>query len=35
MSDPNKPNNLRLALILGSIALVFFLSVFVKRAWMG
>ncbi len=36
MSDPkNKPNNLRLALILGSIALVFFLSVFAKRLWLG
>ncbi|UMR32743.1 MULTISPECIES: cytochrome oxidase small assembly protein [unclassified Massilia] len=33
MSDSNKPkNNLRLALILGSIALVFFISVFAKRA---
>lgn len=31
MSDPKKPNNLRMALILGSIALVFFISVFAKR----
>ena len=37
MSDPKKQNssNLKMALTLGSIALVFFLSVFVKRAWLG
>ncbi|MGI4849526.1 MAG: cytochrome oxidase small assembly protein [Janthinobacterium lividum] len=27
------PNNLRTGLILGAIALAFFLSVFVKRIW--
>ncbi|WEF30991.1 cytochrome oxidase small assembly protein [Pseudoduganella chitinolytica] len=31
----HKPNNLRLALILGSIALVFFLAVIVKRIWLS
>jgi hypothetical protein len=30
-----KPNNLRTGLILGSIALLFFLSVFAKRLWLG
>lgn len=35
MSDQKKPNNLKTGLILGSIALVFFLSVFVKRMWLG
>ena len=33
MSDPKKPNNLRTGLILASLALVFFLAVFVKRIW--
>jgi len=31
MADPRKQNNLRLALILGSIALVFFVAVIAKR----
>lgn len=35
MTVPKKPNNLKTGLILASVALVFFLSVFVKRAWMG
>lgn len=38
MSDPGKksrPNNRRTGLILGSIALLFFLSVFAKRLWLG
>ncbi|WP_229417337.1 cytochrome oxidase small assembly protein [Massilia sp. Root418] len=35
MATPKKQGNLRLALILGAIALVFFLSVFVKRGWLG
>lgn len=34
MSEPhNKPNNLKTGLILGGVALFFFLSVFVKRIW--
>jgi len=33
MPDPNKPNNLKTALILATIALVFFVGLFVKRAW--
>jgi len=33
MTDQKKPNNLRLALILGSIALVFFFAVIAKRTW--
>ncbi|SFU28209.1 cytochrome oxidase small assembly protein [Pseudoduganella namucuonensis] len=35
MSDRKKPNNLKLALTLGSIAVVFFAAVFVKRSLMG
>jgi len=34
MTDRKKPNNLRLALILGGFALLFFASVFVKRMWL-
>jgi len=33
MADPKKPNNLKTALILASIALAFFIGVFVKRIW--
>lgn len=33
MTNPNKPNNLRTALILVLVALGFFIAVFVKRAW--
>ncbi|HEV7815371.1 MAG TPA: cytochrome oxidase small assembly protein [Janthinobacterium sp.] len=33
MSHPKKPNNARTGLILGSVALFFFLSVFVKHIW--
>jgi hypothetical protein len=33
MPDSKKPNNLRTALILASIALVFFIGLFVKRLW--
>ena len=35
MSQPNKPNNLKTGLILASVALVFFLSVFIKRIWLS
>ncbi|WGG49645.1 MULTISPECIES: cytochrome oxidase small assembly protein [Rugamonas] len=35
MSQPNKPNNLKTGLILASLALVFFLSVFIKRIWLS
>ncbi|WP_377703359.1 cytochrome oxidase small assembly protein [Pseudoduganella sp. UC29_71] len=35
MAHPKKQGNLRLALILASIALVFFASVFIKRSWLG
>jgi len=37
MSDPKKQNssNLKLALTLGSIALIFFVAVFVKRGVLG
>lgn len=35
MSAPNTSKNLRLALIIGAIALFFFLSVFVKRIWLS
>jgi hypothetical protein len=33
MSDSKKPNNFRTALILASIALFFFIGVFIKRIW--
>lgn len=35
MSDQKKPNNLKTGLILGSIALVFFIAVFAKRLWLS
>jgi hypothetical protein len=35
MSKPNKPSNLRTALILLSVAVVFFVSVIVKQAWLS
>ena len=33
MTQPNKPNNVRTALILATIALAFFVGVFVKRMY--
>jgi hypothetical protein len=33
MPDSKQPNNLRTALILATIALAFFIGVFVKRLW--
>jgi hypothetical protein len=33
MSDDKKPSNLKTALILATIALAFFVGVFVKRLW--
>jgi hypothetical protein len=33
MSDQNKPNNRKTALILLSVALMFFFGVIVKRLW--
>jgi len=35
MSEQKKPNNLRTGLLLGGVALFFFLSVFVKRMWLS
>ncbi|WP_211923214.1 cytochrome oxidase small assembly protein [Duganella radicis] len=35
MTSQKKPNNLRTALILGGLALFFFVSVFVKRIWLS
>jgi hypothetical protein len=35
MSEPKKPNNLRTGLIIGAIALFFFVMVFVKRIWLS
>ncbi|WP_232429391.1 cytochrome oxidase small assembly protein [Noviherbaspirillum autotrophicum] len=34
MPDPKKPNNVRTALILASIALMFFIGIFIKRLWL-
>ncbi|MEO6354422.1 MAG: cytochrome oxidase small assembly protein [Oxalobacteraceae bacterium] len=33
MSEPKKPNNLKTALILGSVALIFFVGVVIKQIW--
>jgi hypothetical protein len=33
MSNENKPNNLRTALILLSVVLVFFVGIIVKQTW--
>ncbi|WP_235953612.1 cytochrome oxidase small assembly protein [Noviherbaspirillum galbum] len=35
MSEPKKPNNLRTALILLSVALMFFIGIFIKRAFLS
>ncbi|WP_220807010.1 cytochrome oxidase small assembly protein [Noviherbaspirillum aridicola] len=35
MADPRKPNNLRTGLILASIALMFFIGLFVKKIWLS
>jgi hypothetical protein len=34
MSEPKKPSNLKTGLIIGGIALFFFVMVFVKRLWL-
>ena len=34
MPDPKKPNNLKTGLIIGGIALFFFVALFVKRMWL-
>jgi hypothetical protein len=34
MTDPKKPNNLKTGLIIGGIALFFFVALFVKRMWL-
>jgi hypothetical protein len=33
MPDQKKPDNLKTALILASIALIFFIGLFVKKIW--
>jgi len=35
MMEPRKPNNLRTALLLAGLALIFFVSVFVKFIWLS
>jgi hypothetical protein len=35
MPDPKKPNNLTTGLILGAVALAFFIAVFIKRLWLS
>lgn len=35
MTTEQKKNNLRMALVLASIAAVFFIGIFVKMAWLG
>jgi hypothetical protein len=35
MLEPKKPNNLKMALILGGIAVFFFAMVFIKRIWLS
>ena len=34
MSDRKKPNNLKTGLIIGGLALFFFVMVFAKRIWL-
>lgn len=34
MIEPKKPNNLKTALMLGAVALLFFIAVVVKRTWL-
>ncbi|MDO8652565.1 MAG: cytochrome oxidase small assembly protein [Undibacterium sp.] len=34
MKNDKKPNNLKTALMLFSVALVFFIGVFVKQTWL-
>jgi len=34
MSEPKKPNNAKLALVLGGLAIFFFAMVFFKRLWL-
>jgi len=34
MANQKKPNNLRTALILGSIALMFFIGLYVRQTWL-
>lgn len=34
MSEPKKANNLKTALILLSVVLMFFIGVFVKQTWL-
>ena len=34
MSEPKKPNNAKLGLILGGLAIFFFAMVFIKRIWL-
>jgi hypothetical protein len=34
MIEPKKPNNLKTALLLGAVALLFFIAVVVKRTWL-
>lgn len=35
MNSKRKPNNLRTALLVGGLALFFFISVFVKFLWLS
>jgi len=35
MMDSRKPNNLKTALLVGALALFFFVSVFVKFLWLS
>lgn len=34
MIEPKKSNNLKTALMLGAVALLFFIAVIVKRTWL-
>ena len=34
MPEPKRPNNLKTALLLGAVALLFFVAVIVKRTWL-
>ena len=34
MSEPKKPNNAKLAVVLSGLAIFFFAMVFIKRIWL-
>jgi polyferredoxin len=35
MNEPRKPNNLKTGLLVGALAVFFFVMLFVKRLWLN